>query len=579
MRRLLMNKWIERKPRKMINRGDDLLSKLCNIRGISKNDVQIFLNPDESVLLPATDLKNSLKVAERIKKAIDNDENIVVSMDNDADGITSTAIMMRYLRDRKGSDEYNSKYIFAERDWGHGIKEQLSLKGENEERNDNALKNRELVEEADLLIIVDSSSNDVETCEKIINKYKTDIIILDHHAINEGDKTMDDIGVLMVNPQQKGCGYLNKSISGAGVVFKIIGLVEELYGDEKIDVEDYIDLASVGIYSDMMDMSVLENRYIVGKGLLNIKNMGLERILKSAKQDLYKLNGDSIGFTVGPLINGTARMGNIEDAILLLLSDEDKEVKKIRLRMDRANKARRELQKQVVEDLIKEIDATRKMIFIITDESTSGLNGLIAQDIAQRYHRPVFVGRLTNGKVMGSARSYGGLKLKTFLSESGLVDFASGHEGAFGVGFNIESLDDIIDYIDKNMVGVGAVEKTYFYDISLDVSETGEAIDLIESFNHITGINCKKILVRVDNIMIQSRDILGENNNTIKFKTMDELDLIKFRVDEFYGEEVSIMDEVSVIGELKWNEWTKFRPVYEVIKTMQIMIEDYRLEE
>ena len=242
-----MQKWIQRKPMSAINKGDDLLTKLCNIRGIPKDEVGDFLTPDRSALNPAEDLKNGIAGAERIKRAIDNDENIVVSADNDADGVTSTAIAVRYIRERLGRDV---PYIYAQRDWGHGIEQQVQKVAdtpENEERNKNAQRNRDLIQEADLLIIVDSSSNDVDTVEKIINGYKTDVIILDHHAINKSEKSMKDVGAILINPQQRGCRYLNKGISGAGVVYKTMELVEELYDDGLIDVEQYIDLAGIGI--------------------------------------------------------------------------------------------------------------------------------------------------------------------------------------------------------------------------------------------------------------------------------------------------------------------------------------------
>lgn len=573
-----MQKWIEKKPKHNINKGKDLLSQLCNIRGISIDEVDEFLSPSRGSLHPASDMKNAIQGAERIMQAIENDESIVVSADNDADGVTSTAIIIRYLRERMNKD---IPYVFAERDWGHGIKEQLSVKldnVDNEERNDNAEKNRKMIEEADLLIIVDSSSNDVDTCEEIV-KNGTDVVILDHHSINDNDKTMEDVGVILVNPQQPRCGYINKSISGAGVVYKIVGLIEELYDDELIDTEKYIDLAGVGIYSDMMPMSEPENRYIVNQALLNINNMGLERIIKSGNNSKTDgLTGDIIGFTVAPLINGTARMGNIQDAIELLLSDEDKEVKKIRLRMNKENEKRKILQKEMTDKFTQNIDTSGKMIFIITDESSSGMNGLIAQDIAQKYNRPVFVGRNKDGVVMGSARSYNNIPLRTFFNGSGLVEFASGHEGALGIGFKEENFEAIKSHIEENIPTVKLKEAVYYYDVELDSTELLDSIDILEAFNHITGTNCKKITVRIDGLMIDERKILGANNNTVKIITMDEVDLIKFRVDETYADELSVMDSISVIGELKWNIWTKFRPVYEVVKTMQVIVSDYRTE-
>lgn len=90
----------------------------------------------------------------------------------------------------------------------------------------------------------------------------------------------------------------------------------------------------------MMDMTVMENRYMVMRGLKNMNNMGLIRIIKSAKKNPDFLRGDDVGFTIAPLINGSARMGQIELPIQLLLSDEDKEVKSIRLKMNKLNEQR-----------------------------------------------------------------------------------------------------------------------------------------------------------------------------------------------------------------------------------------------
>ena len=573
-----MAKWIQKKPMTKINSGTDLVSQLCNIKGISNEDVTEFLEPSEKSLLPAEDLKNSEEAGNRIIRAIKNGEKVVVSADNDVDGVTSTAIIIRFLQE-SGLEEV--PYIYAERNWGHGIMEQIRVMeetDENEVRNDNARHNKKVIKESDLLIIVDSSSNDVDTVEEIISEYGTDVILLDHHDINKSDKTMEDIGAILVNPRQKGCRYINKNLSGSGVVYKMVGLINEMMGGN-VDTEKYIDLAGVGIYSDMMRMDEPENRYLVSQALKNIKNMGLERILKSAKAvNMDNMDGDTIGFTIGPLINGTARMGNIKDAIDLLLTDDDKTVKRIRLRMHKANEARKEIQSELVDELTKDVDASGKMVFVITDESSSGMNGLIAQDIAQRYQKPAFVGRLKDGFISGSGRSYGGVKLRTFFNESGLVEFASGHEGALGVGFKESQFDLIEEHIEKNMEDVGQKEKTYFYDIYLDSSEVLDSIDMIQSFNYISGIGAPKAHVRIDNIMVEDRSVIGATKNTVKFSTMDDMELIKFRVDEEYAKEVGIMDSISVVGELKWNEWKKFRPVYEVIRTMQVMVNDYKVE-
>lgn len=570
----LAYKWTERKPRHSINSGNDLLSRLSNIRGIDKSEVDKHLSPSIEDLLPVEDMKNAVEASERIIKAIKDDENILVSADNDADGVTSTAIIIRYLQERTG---HEVPYIFAERDWGHGIEAQLRQEG-SEERIANAKHNKEAVMNADLVIIVDSSSNDVSTIDKIVNEWGTDVVILDHHDLNNPKNTPNEVGAILVNPRQRACRYVNKNLSGAGVVFKVVGLIEDMFGDELIDTDKYIDLAGVGISGDMMPMDEPENRYIVAQALMNINNMGLERILKSANTNFNTMNSDTIGFTIAPLINATARMGNIEDAIKLLLTDDDKEVKSIRLRMHKENEKRKKLQAELTEEVMEGVDTSGRMIFVVTDKSNSGFNGLIAQNIAQKYQKPAFVGRLYEGSIDGSARSYGGVKLRTFFNNSGLVKYASGHEGALGIGFNEDNFEDILNYIDEHTKDLKVKEPEEFYDVHLSSSEILESIDLIESFNWITGINCPKIIVRIDDLMVEERKVIGKMKNTVKFSTMDEIDLIKFRVDDNYAKNVGIMDSISVVGELRWNEWTKFRPQYEVIRTMQVMINDYKME-
>lgn len=593
-------KWTERKPKIRFKDSDDLATKLCKIRGINPDDIYDYLDPDESVLHDPSELKNAEEASMRIIQALKNNEKIVVSGDNDADGVTSTAIAVRYLNEKFGDKVVD--YIYAERNWGHGIAEQIKMPdepnvndGEKVEdwnkRCDNANKNKQSIYESDLLIIVDSSSNDVEACELILENTDCDIIILDHHEINDGNqKLMKEAGVILVNPQQDGCNYPNKHLSGAGVVYKVMQLTESIlnlsedeelypYKNSYFDVEQFMDLVAVGISADMMDVSVPENRYFIINGLLNINNMGIERILKSAKgTDINRLDSDSIGFTIGPLINGTARLGNIQDAFELLLSDEDKEVKRIRLRMHKANEARKNMQKEIGEKLSQNIDDSEKVILVITEESSSGFNGLIAQELAQKYKRPVFVGKQANGMIQGSVRSYGGYQMRTFLDESGLVEYASGHEGALGVGFKEEKLQDLYAYIEDNAKIISADDMSVKYDIHLSMDELEDSIDIIQSFNHITGTNCGKIIVRVDGIMVDERAVIGSNNNTVKITTEDELVLIKFRVDEFYADELGPMDIVSAVGQLKWNIFYNFG-LRQEIKTMQIMIDDYRLEE
>jgi single-stranded-DNA-specific exonuclease len=239
-----MAKWIQKKPKVKPSKNDSPKEKIAKIRGI--DDVERFLNPTEEELHDPYLIKNIENASNRIIKALANNDRIVLSYDADADGLTSTSMMYRYLSNYTD----NIDYIYNERNHGHGINEQTRLDFISKDENaseDKKLRyklntsNLNKIGEADLLIIIDSSSNDTDACKKLINNYKgLDIIILDHHAIER-----DNPHVLLVNPQQDGDRYPNKHLSGAGVVFKTIQVMEDTLGE--VNPWKYIDLVAVGI--------------------------------------------------------------------------------------------------------------------------------------------------------------------------------------------------------------------------------------------------------------------------------------------------------------------------------------------
>lgn len=571
--------WVqrERKSKDGINRKDEPLDVLAKIRGIK--DINSFLNPDKSVLNDPYKIKNIELASNRIIKAIKSGEKIVSSADCDVDGVTSTTMLIRYLKEYTD----NVDYIYGERGNGHGIDGQIDLdflsekdyndKGEiiNESKLTRLELNQENVrkiKEADLLIIVDSSSNDVEACKKITEEYGTDIVIIDHHQI----ESINDYAIL-VNVQQSGDTYPNKHLSGAGMAFKVMEVMEDTL--DSVDIWQYIDLVAVGMYADMMDVSVLENRYLISMGLRNIKNVGITRILKGAKEDFYKLTGDSIGFSIAPLINGTARLDNIKLAIDILLTDDDGEAKKLRLKMDKLNQKRKEIQAETAERYSKNINTNDKIIIVMDDKSSKGFNGLIAQQLSTEYKRPVIVGRLHNGTLSGSFRSHSGFKMKSFIQQSGFADEAMGHEQAGGIEIKEEKIKAFMKYIDENMPKLDAKQRKVVYDIELNADDVNSYVHAIEKVNRLAGTGFPKIIVRVNNITLEQVETIGKTMETRKFKTFDDVDLIKFKVNEDYASELGVFDTISVVGELKINEWFNFKTKQKTV-TNQIMLTDYK---
>lgn len=559
-------KWLQRKAIKTPKKHDTIEERIAKIRGIK--DIKSFLNPTSESLHDPYLMKNIQEASNRIIQAVKTGEKIVVSYDPDADGITSATIMLRHLR------HYTDKldYIYGERNDGHGIEEMIKVKTLDEEKDKERIKhnkeNTDKIREADLLILVDSSSSDVEACRFIKEELGTDIVILDHHEIEK-----DNPHVILVNPQQKDCEYPNKYLSGAGVVFKTLQVIEDTL--DEVDVWQFIDLVAVGMYADVMRVDVPENRYLILHGLRNIKNLGLIRILKGANADFYKLDGDTIGFKIAPLINGVARMDEIKLAIDILLADDDKICKKLRLKMSKLNEARKEKQKEIVKQYMTKVDDSKKVLIVMDEQSSKGFNGVIAQQLAEKYNRPAIVGRLHEGSFSGSFRSYGDLDLKTFLDDSGLTEYVKGHPQAGGFSVKKENIKSLTEYIEENLPELKELEPFVYYDLEIDASEVGEYVLISEKFNKLTGKGFPKVAFRVNNITIEDVECIGSTMETVKFKTFDKMELIRFKVDENYASELGCFDEIDAVGQLGNNEWYNFQTRVKTV-TPQIILNDYK---
>lgn len=574
-------KWISRKPKVTPNEDDLIIDKIAKIRGIK--DTNRFLNPTQDEMFDPYLIKNIEEASKRLIRAINMDEQVLFSYDADADGLTSTSMMIRQLMTYTD----NVDYIYNERNHGHGIHEQTKLNFvTSEDMDENGvikdeykrsryelnLENLEKIKKSDLLVIVDSSSNDTEACEMLMREYGVDILIIDHHAIEK-----ENPNVLLVNPQQDGDEYPNKFLSGAGVAFKVVQVMEEMLGEHsKVDPFDYMDLVAVGMYADIMRIDVYENRYMIMHGLRNIKNVGIKRILKGAKADLYKLNGDSIGFSIAPMMNGVARLDNIKLGIDILLTDDDNVAKKLRLQMHKLNEKRKVMQKEIVERYMGQVNTSEKVLMVMDEDSSKGFNGLVSQQLAQKFKRPALVGRLHKGKFSGSFRSYGGFNLKKFLNESGLVEESMGHNQAGGFTIKEENIEELLTYVDWNLPNLSETEENVVYDIEINADEiNNEVIKAFEQFNLVTGNGFPKIITRVNGILIEKVETIGKTAETRKFKTFDELELIKFKVNGAYGAEIDMFDSIDALGKLHMNEFYNFA-VKKKISTPQIMLEGYR---
>lgn len=567
-----MAEWIKRFEKIKSSSSDNLVSKVLKARGIPEEQHMGFLSPDDSFEYSYELMRNATRASKKIKEHIEKGSHIIGSGDPDADGVVSLAILIQRLMSEV--DEANLTYIYPQRNMGHGILGQIKGKESlTDEEKELVRVNKMKVEMADLIIIVDSSSNDIEGLKEL-RKINPDIevIILDHHEFDnlEIEKEMDSMA-LVVNPKHSKDEYPNKHLSGAGVVYKVCQSLDVLNGDEGLS-DEFLDLVAIGLVGDMMDVSELENRYLITQGLQNVKNIGLSRILKGAKVNTYRYNAKDIGYSVAPLINASARMGKIELAIEILLVDNDKDAKPLRLKMDKLNKERQKIQKEIVDKYIDNVDTSQKIIIISDDESNKGFNGLVAQNIAQKYQRPCFVVRDHDGMCMGSGRSFGGFNTQNFLSELDWVE-ATGHDYAHGLNFPSDKLDELKEYIKENMPDELSSEAKIYYDVDVNIEDLWFDFEDIETLNYITGQGFPEVTAKVSDVMVVSRDIIGKTKETVKIATAGDLVLIKFKVDENWHSDIDIFDEVSAIGTPTINVFYNFG-TKETTRTPQIIIRD-----
>lgn len=548
------SKFKKRKPILDYSENGTIIEKLARIRGIDHLDS--FLDPDESVLHDPYLLKNIQEVANIIIKALNSNKRICISADHDSDGIFSTATMYRYLS--RFSD--NIYIIFGERSTGHGIENHM-----------------EKVEDGtELLIILDSSTNSEDACKELSER-GIEIVILDHHDFENPNEY-----ALIVNPQLD--DYPNKKLSGAGVVYKTLQVMDDTLGTGVVDY--YLDLVAMGMYADMMDVSIPENRYIIIQGMKNINNTGLKAILQVHDKKLSDVDSNMIGFTISPLTNGVARLDKLQLALELLIADNQLVALELAYEIKELNDQRKVTQRNLVESYKEQINFDSKLLIAIDEKASKGFNGLVANNLAEEYQRPALVMRYVEAdelegrpaKVTGSFRSYGDFPMKKFLSEfkfkHKLIDYAVGHEFAGGISMDYKNLERFIELANDKLSKV-QFQQEREYDLELSVEDIDQALlHDIARFDYLTGTGMPQSRFLVRGLYIEEKKIMGGNNDTVKL-SCDGLVVMKFRANpDVWGADLGYDDTIDVVGTLNLNSWfNKYKKTW--THTPQMFADDY----
>ena len=566
---------------KLVNENykNEYVANLLKARGVE--DVESYMNPHEAMIQDPSMLDNIEKGAELLYETISKNDNIVIIADCDCDGFTSAAIMYQYIKNI--APNINIEYYVHEHK-SHGLEDLIELLIDT-------------IEPHTLVICPDSSTNDYIYHKELEELgIGINVLVLDHHE-KEENVPINESNTIVINNQLG--NYNNRALTGAGVVYQFCRYYDNKYGYNYAD--DYVDLAALGIIGDMGSVIQPENRYIITKGLNNIKNFFfLAAINKQSYSMGGKINPISVSFYISPLINAMTRAGSLDEKRRMFEAFIDGEkmipcnkrgakgtlemaaIESLR-ECTNAKKRQNDIKIQITESLegkiySEDLLSNKVLLVILNDDDVfpSELNGLVAMELVQRYNKPVLLGRLNNeGYVRGSIRGLNDsdlISLKDLLEDSKCFEYVQGHANAAGYSIPYKNIEKFHDYANKELEYINFEENVY----TINFIREANAIDMSDLILDVGahqgwGQSNNEPLILIKNIYVTPDNITLMKKDTVKITTPNMV-YIKFNSKDFYDEVVAANGTyLDIIGRANLNEY------YGKI-TPQIMITDYELK-
>jgi single-stranded-DNA-specific exonuclease len=540
-------------------------------RGLSdKKSIEAFLHPDyKNDTHNPFDLPDMEKAVQRILEAIRKKEKVYVYGDYDADGVCSSALMVRFFK-TLGVDV--DVYIPYRETEGYGMNEKAVL-----EIADKGAK---------LVITVDcgiASANEVE----ILKKKNIDVIITDHHnPIHKIPKA-----VAVVNPKITSTkDYTNKELSGTAIAFKVVqAVLSERVRKENPDIDFpkigfekwYLDLVGISLVTDMCELKG-ENRTLLTYGLKVLqksKTLGIKSLLAHSNGNLKEINTHAIGFQIGPRLNAAGRLGHASTSYQLLVTNDNNEADKLAEQLNNTNKERQELTETMFKEAVEQVgDSTnQKILFAKHNDWPKGLVGLVSGKITDRFFRPSLVmSEKSDGEVVGSGRSVAGFNITEALKESSeyLLHYG-GHSQA--CGFTLKSAESFHGFKEK-MIEVATRElegKDLRPVLNVEAELLFEEIswDLINDLEKMKpfGMGNEQPYFLTKNLEVVEAKGLGQNGNHLRMMVKNKSGQVKKTIGfycsnkEKWGvdwcEQINVGDIIDVVYELGINEWNGNREI------------------
>jgi len=384
-------------------------------------------------------LRDMDKAVTRVRKAMEEGEKLCVFGDYDVDGITATCLLTDYLRST-GCDCI--PYIPGRLEEGYGLNpiaiHQLHKQG------------------VKLIITVDCGITAMEEAE-LCAGLGIELVITDHHEC----KDQLPRAVAVVDAHRIDCAYPHKDLSGVGVAFK---LASALCGSQEEILARYADMVCLGTVADVMPLTG-ENRVFVARGLEALKHTarpGLQALMRLSGCDKNDMTANSVGYTIAPRINAAGRMGRIELATELFLTDDPQKGEAMAKALCDLNRERQCVESDIYQQAVEMLPEDRTPDAIVLADETwhQGVVGIVASRIAEEYCCPTFLVCLDGEHGKASSRSYGGFNLFAALTKlSDLLESYGGHELAAGFTIGRSSIPAFREEI-------GALARAFYKDDS-----------------------------------------------------------------------------------------------------------------
>ncbi|MBB6681800.1 single-stranded-DNA-specific exonuclease RecJ [Aequorivita sp. 609] len=412
---------------------EPLVAYLLVQRGIETfEEAKSFFRPSLEELHDPFLMKDMDKAVERIQKAIENGENILVYGDYDVDGTTSVALMSSYLKTYYPNV---STYIPDRYDEGYGV----SYKG-----IDFAFDN-----DFTLIIALDCGIKAIDKVAYASEK-GIDFIICDHHR--PGDEIPKAVAVL--DPKREDCEYPFKELCGCGVGFKLIQALSEKRGLGLDNILLYLDLVATAIGADIVPVTG-ENRILAYYGLKVINSnprTGFKAILKEVKKETLTIT--DVVFIIAPRINAAGRMKHGNHAVTLLTEENQEDAEKYAAEIEAFNSDRREADKKITEEALQQIiendEEDRNTTVVYHESWHKGVIGIVASRLTETYYRPTLVFTKSGEKLAASARSVKGFDVYNALESCAEhIEQFGGHKYAAGLTLLEEDFENFKNEFEK----------------------------------------------------------------------------------------------------------------------------------